>query len=38
MRLEEVRLEMALAGDGPGWRWSWLEMVLAEDGPGWRWS
>ena len=25
------------AGEGPGWRRSWLEMALAGGGPGWRW-
>lgn len=29
-----MRLEKALAGEGPGWRWPWLEVVLAGDGPG----
>lgn len=32
-----MRLEKALAGEGPGWRWPWLKMVLVGGGPSWRW-
>ena len=27
-----MRLEKALAGEGPGWRWPWLEMVRRKCG------